>query len=144
MEQTKEMQPRILIVDDEDRFRKTLSKLLKAQGLTVNDVGSGEEALRFIENHPVDIILLDMRMAGMNGIETLSAIKKRDPLIEVIILTGHASVDVAVEIMKLGGYEYLLKPCDIDELTVKIDGAFERRMTRLKHAKQSQDKGSLD
>lgn len=129
--------PKVLIVDDEERFRKTLSKLLRAQGLTVNDVGSGEEALKFIENQPIDVVLLDMRMAGMNGIETLSAIKKKDPFIEVIILTGHASVDVAVEIMKLGGYEYLLKPCDIDELMVKIDAAFEKRMTRLKHSQQS-------
>lgn len=129
--------PKVLIVDDEERFRKTLSKLLRTQGLTVNDVGSGEEALKFIENQPIDVVLLDMRMAGMNGIETLSAIKKKDPFIEVIILTGHASVDVAVEIMKLGGYEYLLKPCDIDELMVKIDAAFEKRMTRLKHSQQS-------
>jgi len=134
MEEKQQPKPKVLIVDDEERFRKTLSKLLIAQGLEVYSVGSGVEALEFIRNHPVDIVLLDMRMPGMNGIDTLSAIKKIDPLIEIIMLTGHASVDVAVEIMKRGGFEYLLKPCDIDELLVKIDAAFERRMTRLKHA----------
>lgn len=135
MEKNREAQPKVLIVDDEERFRKTLAKLLTAQGLYVDAVGSGEEALEFIENNDVDVILLDIRMAGMDGIETLSAVKKKDPSIEVIILTGHASVDVAVEIMKLGGYEYLLKPCDIDDLMVKIDAAFERRMNRLKHSR---------
>lgn len=132
MEQAKEPQPKVLIVDDEERFRKTLAKLLSAKGLTVEAVGSGEEAVKFIENHAIDVVLLDMRMAGMNGIDTLTAIKQRDASVEVIMLTGHASVDVAVEIMKRGGYEYLLKPCDIDELMVKIDSAFERRMARLK------------
>ncbi len=132
MDQTKEPRPEVLIVDDEERFRTTLAKLLSAKGVKVNAVGSGEEALKFIEDHPVDVVLLDMRMAGMNGIDTLTAIKQRDASIEVIMLTGHASVDVAVEIMKRGGYEYLLKPCDIDELMVKIDSAFERRMTRIK------------
>jgi DNA-binding NtrC family response regulator len=134
MEEKQQLRPKVLIVDDEERFRKTLSKLLTAQGLEVYSAGSGDEALDLIRKHPVDIVLLDMRMPGMNGIDTLSAIKKIDPLIEVIMLTGHASVDVAVEIMKRGGFEYLLKPCDIDELLVKIDAAFERRLTRLKHA----------
>jgi DNA-binding NtrC family response regulator len=134
MEEKQQLRPKVLIVDDEERFRKTLSKLLTAQGLEVYSAGSGDEALDLIRKHPVDIVLLDMRMPGMNGIDTLSAIKKIDPLIEVIMLTGHASVDVAVEIMKRGGFEYLLKPYDIDELLVKIDAAFERRLTRLKHA----------
>jgi len=134
MEEKQQLRPKVLIVDDEERFRKTLSKLLTAQGLEVYSARSGDEALDLIRKHPVDIVLLDMRMPGMNGIDTLSAIKKIDPLIEVIMLTGHASVDVAVEIMKRGGFEYLLKPCDIDELLVKIDAAFERRLTRLKHA----------
>jgi DNA-binding NtrC family response regulator len=134
MEEKQQLRHKVLIVDDEERFRKTLSKLLTAQGLEVYSAGSGDEALDLIRKHPVDIVLLDMRMPGMNGIDTLSAIKKIDPLIEVIMLTGHASVDVAVEIMKRGGFEYLLKPCDIDELLVKIDAAFERRLTRLKHA----------
>jgi len=134
MEEKQQLRPKVLIVDDEERFRKTLSKLLTAQGLEVYSAGSGDEALDLIRKHPVDIVLLDMRMPGMNGIDTLSAIKKIDPMIEVIMLTGHASVDVAVEIMKRGGFEYLLKPCDIDELLVKIDAAFERRLTRLKHA----------
>ncbi|MEJ5300173.1 MAG: response regulator [Thermodesulforhabdaceae bacterium] len=136
MEEKQPLRPKVLIVDDEERFRKTLSKLLVAQGLEVYSAGSGEESLEFISNHNVDIVLLDMRMPGMNGIDTLTAIKKIDPSIEVIMLTGHASVDVAVEIMKRGGYEYLLKPCDIDELMIKIDSAFERRMTRLKQFSQ--------
>ncbi len=97
--------PTVLIVDDEARFRKTLAKLLATKGIDVHTVGSGEEAVSFVQQHPVDVILLDMRMPGMNGIDTLSALKRLDPLLEVIMLTGHASVDVAVEIMRRGGYE---------------------------------------
>ena len=103
--------PRILIVDDEERFRQTLAKLLTVRGLDVTTLGSGQEALDALGQEQFDVIVLDVRMPGMNGIETLAEIKKLNPMVEVIILTGHASVDAAVDIMKLGGYDYLLKPC---------------------------------
>ena len=129
--------PRLLLVDDEERFRTTLSKLLGVRGIPVVAVGSGEEALEDLRSKPYDVILLDVRMPGMNGIEALAEIKKINPALEVIILTGHASVDAAVDIMKLGGYDYLLKPCSVDELMDKIDGAHERKLAREKRKEKA-------
>jgi DNA-binding NtrC family response regulator len=122
--------PKILIVDDEERFRTTMAKLLTVNGLDVTAVGSGKDALEELKTKPYDVITLDIRMPGMSGLEALAEIKKVNPGIEVIILTGHASVDTAVEIMKLGGYEYLLKPTSTEELMNKIDAAYERKLTR--------------
>jgi DNA-binding NtrC family response regulator len=137
-------QPRILIVDDEERFRTTLGKLLAVRGLEVYTVGSGKEALEELKTNPCDVVLLDVKMPEMNGIEALMEIKKVSPNVEVIMLTGHASVDVAVEIMKLGCYEYLLKPCQIEELMEKIESAYERKIAReerMPRAKQANQKG---
>jgi DNA-binding NtrC family response regulator len=128
--------PRILIVDDEERFRLTLAKLLKVRDLDVTTLGSGPEALEALKQEQYDVIVLDVRMPGMDGIETLAEIKKLNPNIEVIILTGHASVDAAVDIMKLGGYDYLLKPCSVEELIEKIEAAFERKQAREQRAKK--------
>jgi DNA-binding NtrC family response regulator len=128
--------PRILIVDDEERFRLTLAKLLKVRELDVTTLGSGPEALEALKQEQYDVIVLDVRMPGMDGIETLAEIKKLNPNIEVIILTGHASVDAAVDIMKLGGYDYLLKPCSVEELIDKIDAAFERKQAREQRGKK--------
>jgi DNA-binding NtrC family response regulator len=124
--------PKVLLVDDEERFRLTLSKLLAVRGLDVVTLGSGREALEELKNHRYDVILLDVRMPEMNGIEVLAEVKKMDPTLEVIILTGHASVDAAVDIMKLGGYDYLLKPCSVEELMDKIEGAYERKLAKEK------------
>ena len=124
--------PRVLIVDDEERFRTTLRKLLTVREMEAADVGSAKDAFSEMEKNSYDVILLDVKMPEMNGIEALGRIKKEHPDVEVIILTGHASVDAAVEIMKLGGYEYLLKPCPIDELAGKIETAWERKIARAK------------
>ncbi len=124
------MTPKILLVDDEERFRTTLSKILAAQGLEVTALGSGREALEELDKKAYDVIVLDVRMPGMDGIATLKEIKKIAPQIEVIILTGHASMDAAVETMRLGGYDYLLKPCPVEELLAKIESAYERKTTR--------------
>lgn len=128
---------RVLIVDDEERFRTTLAKLLVVKGLDVRTAGSGLEALDDLEREPRDVILLDVKMPGMSGIEALAAIKKIDPNVEVIILTGHASVDAAVEIMRLGGNEYLLKPCPVEELMEKIDAAWEKKRNREERLRQA-------
>ena len=129
--------PRLLLVDDEERFRTTLSKLLGVRGIPVAAVGSGEEALAELRSKPYDVILLDIRMPGMNGIEVLAEIKKVNPDLEVIILTGHASVDAAADIMRLGGYDYLLKPCSVDELMDKVDSAHERKLAREKRKEKA-------
>jgi DNA-binding NtrC family response regulator len=126
------VRPKVLIVDDEERFRTTLHKLLSVRKIDAAHVGSAKEAFSEIANSDYDVILLDVKMPEMNGIEALGRIKRENPQIEVIILTGHASVDVAIEIMKLGGYDYLLKPCAIDELVGKIESAWEKKLIRGK------------
>ena len=128
--------PKVLVVDDEERFRTTMGKLLGVSGMEVRTLGSGREALDELQRNRYDVIVLDVRMPEMSGIEALAAIKKIDPGIEVIILTGHASVDVAVEIMKLGGYEYLLKPCSTEDLINKIESAYEKKLTRERRPRE--------
>jgi len=133
--------PKILLVDDEERFRMTTGRLLGVRGFDAVPVGSAKEALEELWNRDYDVVVLDVRMPGMSGIEALAEIKRIRPEVEVIILTGHASVDAAVEIMRLGGYEYLLKPCPIDELVDKIERAFERRQSRQKKVSRTPDGG---
>lgn len=129
--------PRILVVDDEEAFRSALSERLRVRGLDTTAVGTGREAIEKIKKTRYDVILLDIKMPGMNGIEALAEIKKINPFLEVIILTGHASVDAAVEITKLEGYDYLLKPCPLDELLEKIEKAHERKIAREKNKYKS-------
>ncbi|MBI4794890.1 MAG: response regulator [Deltaproteobacteria bacterium] len=124
------MTPKVLLVDDEERFRATLAKMLRAQGLEVTALGSGREALEELNNKAYDVMVLDVRMPDMDGIATLTEIKRIAPQVEVIILTGHASMDAAVEIMNLGGYDYLLKPCPVEDLMAKIESAYERKTAR--------------
>ncbi len=121
---------RVLIVDDEERFRTTMSKLLIVRGLEASTAGSGKEALEALKTSLYDVIILDIKMPGMGGVEVLAEIKKIDPFIEVIVMTGYASVDTAKKITELGGYDYMLKPYNIDELMEKIDAAHERKMAR--------------
>ena len=129
--------PRILLVDDEERFRANLEKMLGALGLTVNARGSGAEALEELKLHPYDVIVLDIRMPGMDGLATLKEIKQIDPEVEVIILSGHASMDAAMEINRLGGYDYLMKPCPLEELLLKIEAAYEKTVDREKSKRQA-------
>lgn len=124
----------ILLVDDEERLRLTLGKMLRAQGFVVREADSGTAAVAALTQEPAEIVILDLKMPGMSGAETLKALKDRDPDLEVIILTGHASLDDAAAIMQLGGTEYLLKPCPFDELLTKIEAAVERRRTRRRRS----------
>jgi DNA-binding NtrC family response regulator len=131
------LKPRILLVDDEERFRANLQKMLGAQGLTVSATSSGEGALEELKLNPYDVIVLDIRMPGMNGLATLEEIKQINPEVEVIILSGHASMDAAMEINKLGGYDYLMKPCPLEELLLKIEAAYEKKVEREKRKRQA-------
>lgn len=126
---------RVLLVDDETEFLETLIKRLRKRNMSVEAVSSGEEALSFLQSNPVDVVVLDVRMPGMDGIQTLNAIKTTHPLIEVIMLTGHANVEVAVRGMDLGAFDYLMKPMDIDELVYKIEDAYKRKKLheRMEH-----------
>jgi DNA-binding NtrC family response regulator len=118
---------KVLFVDDETDFLETLMKRMKKRGVDVAGVGSGEQALDYLNNQPVDVIVLDVKMPGIGGINTLREIKKIDSLMEVIMLTGHASIEAAIEGMQLGAFDYLMKPADFDELFYKIQDAFKRR-----------------
>lgn len=129
------LKPKILLVDDEERFRTTLQKMLAAQGLEVAAAASGREALELLQGEPFDVALVDIRMPGMDGLETLAEMKKSVPGMEVIMLTGHASISAAMEINRLGGYDYLLKPCPLEELLLKIEAAYEKKLEREKRAK---------
>lgn len=122
--------PAILLVDDEDRFRKTLKKRFKDRGIHISDAASGYEALEMIREQPWDIVVLDVKMPGMSGLDALKEIKKIAPEIEVILLTGHASVEIAADGMKLGASDYLYKPCDIEDLIDKIDSSFEAKKAK--------------
>jgi DNA-binding NtrC family response regulator len=139
------MPPRILIVDDEERFRSTLGKRLAERGLEVGaTVGTGLEALEEIRGKVYDVVVLDVKMPGMNGIQTLEEIKKVDPRIEVLLLTGHASVDAAVDGLRLGAYDYLMKPCEIEVLLDKINGAYEIKAGREERLRRAEARPSTD
>jgi DNA-binding NtrC family response regulator len=120
----------VLIVDDEERFRSTMRKLLTVRGLLAETAGSGQEALRELTTNPYDVVILDVRMPEMDGVKALAEIRKIDPEITVLIMTGYASVDTAKEIIKLGAHDYLLKPYDIEDLMEKIEAAYDRKVAR--------------
>jgi DNA-binding NtrC family response regulator len=118
----------VLLVDDESEFVETLVKRLRKRNLNTTGVGSGEEALEVVRTEPVDVVVLDVKMPGMDGIETLRELKKLSPLVEVIMLTGHANMEVAITGMELGAFDYLMKPMDIDELLYKLQDAYKRKL----------------
>ena len=117
----------ILIVDDEEDFRVTLVKRLQKRNFQVFGAESGQKALTLMEAMVFDVVVLDVKMPGMDGIETIREMKKKNPLTEVILLTGHASMESGIEGMKLGAFDYVMKPVNIDELLGKIRQAYERK-----------------
>ena len=117
----------VLLVDDEKEFLEILVKRLVKRKLKASGVGGGEEALQVLATRPVDVVLLDVKMPGMNGIETLREIKRKYPLVEVIMLTGHANMEAAIEGMEIGAFDYLTKPVDIDELLYKVQDAHQKK-----------------
>ncbi|GFM36877.1 response regulator [Desulfovibrio psychrotolerans] len=118
----------VLLVDDEPDFLSVVARRLERRDITVRIAESGEEALAIVDTHPVDAVVLDVKMPGMDGIETLKRIKAAHPDIEVIMLTGHADLEVAISGMALGAFDYLLKPADIDELMFKLRDASRGRL----------------
>jgi DNA-binding NtrC family response regulator len=118
---------KILLVDDETLFTTNMSKLLNARGYRVTAVNSGDAAIQELQEQDFDVVVLDLKMPGMDGITTLREIKKLDLFTETLILTGHGSIDTALEAVKLGAYDYLTKPCEIDDLVAKIEGAWGKK-----------------
>jgi len=129
----------ILVVDDEIDFLETIVKRLQKRNINTIGVETGEKAIETMKKRLFDVVLLDVKMpGGMDGIETLREIKKIQPLAEVIMLTGHASVETSIEGMKLGAFDYLLKPIKLEDLIVKLGEAFEKKSThdeKIKKAK---------
>jgi DNA-binding NtrC family response regulator len=118
----------VLVVDDEKDFLETLVSRLKKRKIDTHGAKSGEDALKLIKNRSFDVVILDIKMpGGMDGIEALRVIKKIQPLTEVILLTGHASVETSIEGMKLGAFDYVLKPVKLEELLPKMLQAFEKK-----------------
>jgi len=117
----------VLLVDDEKDFVEMLSLRLKEAGERVTPAYSGKECLETLGRKNIDVVILDLKMPGMDGIETLKEIKRRFPLVEVIMLTGHGTTESAVQGMKLGSYDYILKPADFEDLTSKLAGARKRK-----------------
>jgi DNA-binding NtrC family response regulator len=125
----------VLLVDDEESFIQTLAKRLTLRRMSIEMASSGEQALEKVRQRPVDVVVVDMKMPDMNGIEVTRAIRREHPLTEVILLTGHASLEASVEGMEAGAFDYLLKPVSIDELVYKIEDA---------HRKKSLQEGKID
>jgi DNA-binding NtrC family response regulator len=118
----------ILVVDDEVDFLETLVKRLQKRNIDTVGVISGEKAIAALEKRRFDVIILDVKMpGGMDGIETLREIKRHQPPAEVILLTGHGSVETSIEGMKLGAFDYLLKPVKLEDLMAKLGEAFEKK-----------------
>ncbi|MES9997147.1 response regulator [Desulfovibrio aminophilus] len=116
----------ILLVDDETEFLELMTKRLDRRNFQVTTASTGEAALEALARTPVDVVVLDVRMPGMGGIETLRRLKELAPDTEVILLTGHANMEVAVEGMELGAFDYLLKPVAINDLIFKIQDAAKK------------------
>ena len=122
------IETKVLLVDDEEGFVAALKKATVHQTRKVVTAHTGEEGLEKLSSEPdIDVVLLDVKMPGMDGITTLREIKRPHPMVEVIMLTGHATVESAIDGMKLGAHDYLMKPCEVEELMVKVEEAKSKK-----------------
>ena len=117
----------LLLVDDEERFLTTTKVLLEKRGTNTITATNGLDAMKIMDEHRIDVVILDVKMPGMDGVEVLRKIKQKHPLVEVIMLTGHASVESAVEGLKLGAFDYVTKPCDVTDLVEKANEAYTKK-----------------
>ena len=120
--------PRLLIVDDEIPFTANLLKLLSRKGYEVSAVNDGYSALRIIEEQEFDVVILDQKMPGIDGVTTLKELKKKRPHMEVIMLTGHGSIESGIQGLQLGAFNYVMKPVTFPELLEQIVHAYERKI----------------
>ncbi|PIE72043.1 MAG: two-component system response regulator [Deltaproteobacteria bacterium] len=130
----------VLVVDDEEEFREMTIKQLLRRKLRAEGAENGAVALKMIEKGYFDVVLLDVKMPEMDGIEALRRIREMKPLVEVVLLTGHASVDSGIEGMKLGAFDYLMKPMEFEKLVEKLEDAYEKRYHQLQKIEQAQIK----
>ena len=128
---------RLLLVDDEESYVNVLSKRMTKRNFEVSSAFSGAQALRILRKQDFDAVVLDLKMEDMDGIEVLKILKTMAPELPVIMLTGHATVETAIEGMKLGAFDYLMKPCDIDQLMAKVQEAKEKKIKHEEKIKQA-------
>ena len=130
----------LLIVDDEEQFLESISKSLQLRDFNVITVNRGEKAIEAARNNPIDVALVDLKMPGINGEETLKALKAEHKWMEIIILTGHGTIDSAVDCIKMGAFAYLQKPCSLDELMQSLKEAYKQKvMNKQQIAKKKMD-----
>ena len=127
----------VLIVDDEEEFRDLTVKILAKRGLNAQGAENGEKALEILEHSRTDVVLLDVKMPGIDGIETLRRIRGLKPIVEVVLLTGHASVESGIEGMKLGAFDYLMKPIETEPLLEKLGQAYEKKRLQQEKIEQA-------
>lgn len=141
-------EPFIMLVDDEVEFVETMAKRLTRKNMNVIKAFEGRVGLELLKTHEnIDIVVLDMKMPGMDGIETLKAIKAVSPLTEVIMLTGHGTIESAIDAMRLGAYDFLKKPCNFEELVEKISGATQKKVShedKIKNWQSFMDSSTLE
>ncbi|MCP3956060.1 MAG: response regulator [Desulfobacterales bacterium] len=130
----------LLIVDDEEQFLESISKRLSVRGFNVIAVDRGEKAIEAAKEKPIDIALVDLKMPGINGEETLKSLKQEYRWMEIVILTGHGSVESAVECTQGGAYSYLQKPCELDKLLDVLVSAYKKKVMNRKNI----DKQKMD
>ncbi len=130
---------KILVVDDEPDFQETVVKRLIDRGFEATGADDGYRCMEILEETDMDIVILDVKMPGMDGLEVLKRIKLKWPLVEVIMLTGHASVESGIQGMELGAFDYVMKPYKLEDLVQKIDHAYERK--RIQQDKISKARG---
>jgi DNA-binding NtrC family response regulator len=123
---------RVLIVDDEKLFLETLVQRLNLRSIQAHGVENGEEALKFLDGFKTDVVVLDLRMPGMGGMKALAEIKRRFPLVEVIVLTGHGAPELGEQGIRLGAFDHLIKPVKIDTLIERIRAAHDRRLRMMR------------
>ncbi|MEW6441975.1 MAG: response regulator [bacterium] len=128
---------RLLLVDDEERFLATTRILLEKRGVETATATNGPDALEILASRPFDVVVLDVKMPGMDGVEVLRRIKQKHELVEVILLTGHASVESAVEGLKLGAFDYVMKPVDIPDLLAKAEEALSKKQSAEEKARKA-------
>jgi DNA-binding NtrC family response regulator len=131
----------VLLVDDEEEFLRTIIKRLSRRGIEAVGATRGEQALELMTESARDVVVLDVKMPGMDGLEVLKRIKTQWPNTEVIMLTGHASVEAAVEGMDRGAFDYLMKPADFEDLLYKLEDAFRKKSLRDRTGHKRQDNG---
>jgi DNA-binding NtrC family response regulator len=133
----------LLVVDDEEEFLVSITKSLSVRNFKVTAVNRGEKAIEAVKAHAIDIALVDLKMPGINGEETLAALKAEQEGLEVVILTGHGTIDSAIECTRIGAFAFLQKPCELNELLDTLHKAYEKKQKNIEAINERRIKGIL-